>query len=195
MRSLLRWSALLLISVWLSACTTTPPPLVEDDAAAGGAVFGRSGRFAFSAENLITQERDAVQGGFVWQDSGHTLRMDFTSPLGATLARVRLTAQQAWLQTAQGQEYTAPTAQDLIARLFGAPVPVAPLRHWLRGKRDPGMDMDALQYDSQGRLTRFQQHGWQVSLSRHDAYGPRLLRLERHTRDQLLKLRLVVDDN
>jgi len=150
----------------------------------------------------------AAQGGFFWQDDGQMVRMDFTSPLGATLARVRIAARQAWLQTSDNQELTAASAEELVERILGAAMPVTPLRYWLRGRLvvpvnpTAGMAVDAagagaaadgLQYDAQGRLIRFRQHGWHVTLSRYDDLGPRLLRLERQTPQQLLKLRLVVD--
>jgi len=164
-------------------------------------IFKRSGRFALNAENLLPDTRDAtqaVQGGFSWREDGGTLDLDFTSPLGATLARVRIMPQQAWLQTADGEELSAPSAEELVEHLFGAAIPVTQLRHWLRGKldkedRDPASQTDDVQYDAQGRLTRLRQHGWHVTLSRYDGSNPRLLRLERHTPDQILKLRLVVD--
>jgi len=154
----------------------------------------------------------AAQGGFFWQDDGQMVRMDFTSPLGATLARVRIAARQAWLQTSDNQELTAASAEELVERILGAAMPVTPLRYWLRGRlvvpvnpaagmavdtaveaAGAGAAADGLQYDAQGRLIRFRQHGWHVTLSRYDDLGPRLLRLERQTPQQLLKLRLVVD--
>jgi len=182
----------------LLACGTTTPPRMNDE---NSTVFKRSGRFALSAEKLLPDNPDAmqaVQGGFTWREDGDKLYLDFTSPLGATLARVRIEPRQAWLQTADGEELSASSAEELVEHLFGAAIPVTPLRHWLRGKLDaegidPATQTDNVQYDAQGRLTRFRQHGWQVTLSRHDGTHPRLLRLERHTPDQILKLRLVVD--
>jgi len=193
---------LALCAFGLLACgTTTPLKFADEGQHETRAVFKRSGRFALSAENRLPDNPDAiqaVQGGFNWREDGDTLNLDFTSPLGATLAQVRIEPRQAWLQTAHGEELSATSAEELVEHLFGAAIPVTQLRHWLRGKLDgegidPATQTDNVQYDAQGRLTRFRQHGWQVSLSRHDGATPRLLRLERHTPNQILKLRLVVD--
>lgn len=173
--------------LWLAACATPQ----HIGGVAGGGVFERVGRFAVNAESP-GQAQEAAQGGFAWQDAGSILRVDLATPMGATLARVVVEPGQARLTPAEGDAIQAATADDLLERVLGTPVPVAQLRHWLRGQLGPGAAED-IQRDEQGRPLRFRQHGWSVSLSRYDAQGPQLLRLERQDAGRQLNVRLAVD--
>lgn len=182
------WRACLssLALVVLAGCAT--PQLIG-----GGqqGQFERAGRFAVSAES-IHEPMEAAQGGFAWQDSGRILRVDLATPMGSTLARVEVEPGHARLKPADGDEIHAETADALLERVLGTPVPVAQLRYWLRGQLGPGQAED-VERDEQGRPLRFRQQGWSVVLSRYDAQGPQLLRLERQEAGRMLNVRLVVD--
>ena len=157
----------------------------------GGEVFERVGRFAVSAETP-GEPLQAAQGGFAWQDAGRVLTVDLATPMGATLARVVVQPGHARLTPAEGDEIHAATADDLLEQVLGTPVPVAQLRHWLRGRLGPE-PADDVQRDEESRPLRFRQHGWAVTLSRYDAQGPQLLRLQRSDAGRQLSVRLAVD--
>ena len=173
--------------VWLAACAT--PQQIAN--VPQGDAFERVGRFAVSAE-VPGEAPRAEQGGFAWQDTGDVLTVDLATPLGATLARVVVQPGHARLAPAEGEEIHAASADDLLAQVLGTPVPVAQLRYWLRGQLGPE-PAESVQRDESSRLLAFQQSGWTVALSRYDAQGPQLLRLERRDAAGLLKVRLVVD--
>lgn len=171
----------------VAACTTIPRP--TGDIAADA--FARGGRFAITATEADGAQQ-AVQGGFIWRDDGTRYRLDLTTPLGSTEARVEGQPGTAMLTRANGTSLQAADPDTLAEDALGSPVPVSGLRDWLRG--NPGQPAPTdLQNDAQGRPTAFSQRGWQARLSRYDAQGPQLLVLERQEAGRRIVVRLVVD--
>jgi len=171
----------------LSACIIKPratDTLAIDD-------YQRIGRFALRSE-AASGEQQAVQGGFVWRDDGRQLRLDLSSPLGATLARMYADWGRAVLTRSDGSQLVAPNADELLAEALGSAIPANSLRDWLHGRLGPQPVQDLVR-DKEGRPEQFVQDGWQVRLSRYDAQGPRLLRLKREQAGELIDVRLVID--
>lgn len=156
-----------------------------------GAAFERTGRFAVNVADAAAAP-EAVQGGFAWRDTGGDLQIDLVNPLGSTLARVRVGDGRAELEQSDGHVERAPDADALIARVMGTALPVSSLRDWLRGRPGPGA-VQSVERDSDGRIASFLQDGWRVRMSRHDALGPGLLRLERRDGTREISVRLAMD--
>lgn len=175
------------VSAGLAACAT-PARIVGD-----GTAFERTGRFAVNVSDA-GGATEAVQGGFSWRDTGRALQIDLFNPLGSTLARVTVDAYGAVLEQADGAIERAPDADTLLERVMGTALPVANLRDWLRGRTGSG-EVHGLERDAEGRLSSFGQGGWQLRLSRHDAQGPGLLRLDRRDGTRRISVRLVVETN
>lgn len=173
------------VALGLAACAG--PARIAGD----GTAFERTGRFAVTVTDAGSPA-DAVQGGFSWRDTGRLLQLDLVNPLGSTLARVSVGPAGATLQHADGSTEQAPDADALVARATGAALPVAKLRDWLRGQTGSGAPGD-VERDAEGRLQSFAQDGWRVQLSRYDALGPGLLRLERRDGTRRISVRLAVD--
>jgi outer membrane lipoprotein LolB len=72
------------------------------------------------------------------------------------------------IQTQDGQNWTAPDADDLLEQSLGVRLPVNGLRYWVRGLPEPG-STPGLQTDAHGRLTRLEQNGWVIE---YPAYAP-----------------------
>jgi len=190
-RRLARLACAALVGALLVACVITPrvtEPLASDD-------YLRVGRFALRAASLHG-DTQAVQGGFVWRDSGRALRLDLHNPLGTTLARVDADfgagTTRAVLTRADGSQTVAPDADALIADVLGSAIPVTGLRDWLRGRLGEPPAQDVVR-DAEHRPESFRQNGWQVRLSRYDALGPRLLRMTREQAGDAIDVRLVID--
>ncbi len=84
------------------------------------------------------------------------------------------------------------TPDDLLALVWGHPMPVSGLRHWMRGEPAPGLVVDA-QRDGRDRLTSLRQDGWDVRLSAYDDQGPGRVRLSRLDDQGQWRLQLIVD--
>ncbi len=156
-----------------------------------GPAFERQGRFAVNLQPAGAAPY-AAQGGFAWRDDGRLLRLDLVSPLGSILARIRVEPGQSVLERADGSRDSAPTPDELLALVWGHPMPVSGLRYWLRGEAAPGLVVDA-QRDARDRLSSLRQDGWEVSLSAYDDQGPGRVRLSRLDEQGQWRLQLIVD--
>ncbi|QAA92506.1 lipoprotein insertase outer membrane protein LolB [Pollutimonas thiosulfatoxidans] len=176
-----------LAALLLAACATPTRHAQQAD----GPAFDRAGRFAVSVV-YFNGKRDAVQGGFVWRDTGRELLLDLANPLGSTLARVQVLPGRAVLTRSNGQVEHADHPDALVEQALGSPIPVSGLRDWLRGRtgNDPVSD---LRKDDGGNIASFTQNGWRVQLSRYDDQGPRLLQMNRNDANRAISARLVAD--
>ena len=183
------WLASLVVLLsMLGGCATPLPPA----AAVPPGSLVRDGRFALKSESF-GRDPQAVQGGYAWRDTGPSLTLDLTNPLGSVLARVQVEPRVAVLTRSNGEVTRAPGPDALLETVLGQPMPVQGLRQWLRTMREPLPGMQDVARDEQGRIAQFEQDGWVVRLSRFDAAGPRLLEMRRQDADRVVSLRLVVD--
>ena len=179
---------LALVSVLLLAACATPPAINVSDA---GSAFQRTGRFAVSVDE-VGNASQAVQGGFAWYDTGTHLILDLANPLGSTLARIEVFPGRAQLTRSDGSVQSASGADALVEQVVGAAVPVTGLRAWLKGHVNRSQ-VASLQTHSDTTVSRFEQDGWSVVLSRYDEKGPRVLQLVRKEGLRTISVRLVVD--
>lgn len=175
-----------LLTLAIMVGCATPVPVAPDSTG----TFQRTGRFSVSVK-AFSGEQDAVQGGFVWQDSGSTLTLDLANPLGSTLARITVSDGMAVLTHSNGAQDYARNADGLAEIALGSPVPVSGLRDWLRGQTGTAAVQD-LQEEADGRPASFTQDGWRVRLSRYDNLGPTLLQMNRRDVRGDISVRLVV---
>lgn len=178
-----------ILAVSLTACAVAPTPTTELIPEEGN-VFTRGGRFALSVERT-DGKKDAVQGGFQWEESPQQLQLDLNNPMGTVLARVLVTPQGAALQYPNGEVEYASSPDALVEQLLGYMIPVAGMRDWLRGQTGPTPHVD-LQLEA-GQPSYFQQDNWRVHLKRYDEQGPRLLQMYRNQAQQNISVRVVID--
>lgn len=183
--AMLRRFVLPLIALSIVAGCAAPKRLATES----DSEFQRTGRFSVTVKEF-SGAQDAVQGGFVWRDSGSTLTLDLANPLGSTLARITVHDDLAVLTHSNGTQEYAEDADGLAKIALGSPVPVSGLRDWLRGDTGTAPVQD-LQRDNDGRPASFNQDGWRVRLSRYDALGPTLLQLNRREAGDDISVRLV----
>ncbi len=184
-----------LAALLLAGCAT--PQKISSTERAGdtalqAAPFERTGRFALNV-SYGNGQRDALQGGFAWLDSGKRLVLDLANPMGSTLARVEVTPGRAIVTRSDGSTQEAADADGLVDMVLGSPLPVSGLRDWLRGRTGQGGSVSNLEKNSQGQLVGFTQDGWRVRLSRYDDQGPGLVQLNRDDSNRSISARLVID--
>lgn len=176
----LRSLALALMTLWLAGC-------------AGLGVSGRDDgeHWALTGKLGLRQADQAESLLLAWSQCGERYQLTFSAPLGQPLARVEGDDQGALFWLDRTPEYTRHPQQWLDQRL-GWPLPLQPLRHWVRGQPAPELPA-AVERDDQGRLQRLQQAGWQVDYLDHFQEGelslPRRLRVQRDDRTATLIIR------
>ncbi|MEK0427973.1 MAG: putative Outer-rane lipoprotein precursor [Pseudomonadota bacterium] len=136
MRTLMRltiMSLAALVSVWaLNACSTLPSSTTatslqqpyHEHIAIGG-------RFSVSYQQ--EGKPQSAQGRFQWRQRGEEVDIELLSPLGQTLARIRLRAFVATLERPGQAARSASSASELTEDMLGWAMPADGLRYWLQG--------------------------------------------------------------
>ncbi len=121
-----------------------------------------SGRLA-----IITQQTGwHTRVRWTQHDDDYLIQLD--TPLGQGAAELHGSAAAVMLRTAEG-EFSADSAEALLAQRLGWRLPVSGLRYWVRGLPDPGAAVERLTLDDAGRLTRLQQSGWDIEFRHYTA--------------------------
>jgi outer membrane lipoprotein LolB len=183
-------AALVAGAVLLQACSTFAPLVNPERQYAG----------RFAVVTTLADKRDSGSGRFkLAVDRGVTV-LDLDSPLGSTLARVRVDARGAHL-IAPGdggqREVHGANAEALTYEVLGWPVPVNGFRDWIDGR--PVVDRPSTP-SAAGGSKAFQQDGWTISVLERFGEGtgaPRRLLFERPEEARqipAISLRLVLDE-
>jgi outer membrane lipoprotein LolB len=164
------WIDVILTLTLLSGCATSPTPPLESAAAwtARQAVLTQLTTWRADGRIGVVNGQDGWHASFKWAQQGPGYRIDLSGPLGQGRVLVESDGSEARIQTQDGQNWTAPDADDLLERAMGVRLPVNGLRYWARGLPEPG-STPVLQTDASGRLIRLEQQGWVIE---YPAYAP-----------------------
>jgi outer membrane lipoprotein LolB len=131
----------------LAACATPPPAALDV----------LSGRLALVVAAEPPQAARRFQGGFELRGNAERGELDLTNPLGMVVARARWQPGAVELLTSDGS-IAFSDLDELAARAFGEPLPMAALPDWLRGRPWPQAPHAVI---AQG----FEQLGWTIDLA------------------------------
>lgn len=149
--------ATLMVLLLLGGCTLLHDPVVpaQRPVALENAPFVMNGRIAVRYQ----QQHNTAE--IRWSHQPDRDDILLLAPLGKTVARIE---RQAHLATLDDGEtvYQAENAEALMQEVLGWYLPFDDLRLWLLGAM-PEAQMQQVTYDEQGRVKRFQHHGWQIT--------------------------------
>lgn len=173
------------VVVLVSGCATTSLPPADR------AYAGR-----FSAITTMGEQRQSASGRFSFEIRGATQRLELSSPLGTTVARIDIRPDGARATGVQMQEVRGPDADALTEQLLGWPLPVSGLIDWIEGRPVPSR---AARIEREaGRVSLIEQDGWSIRLPEYfdTPVRPRRLVLERAALAGTpgVTLRLVLDE-
>jgi outer membrane lipoprotein LolB len=169
----------------LSGCAALAP---SDRPAGRAAAFDLVGRVAVAFDGRH------FSSGLRWQHAPDRDEVWLNTPTGQAVAHILADDEGATLTGADRQAYRAADVEALTRRALGWELPLTRLAWWVRGEAVPGDPPAEAVRDQQGRLVRFVQDGWNVSLAHsgtEEAGGmPRRVELARGGHH----IRLVIDD-
>lgn len=180
---------LLFVILALSACVQKeivkpePPPRPSRESIAIFSLHGRA---------IISQTGKANTVGIIWEHTPGTNAMAFASPLGSMLAEMQSDSTGARWTTADGETYSARSADALMARLTNAPVPVEYLALWVTGQVSP--NSTAVQTDEVGRLKQALDNDWVVRVLAYESTHPNALPASIEARRGNLQIRLAIEE-
>jgi len=149
-------------------------------------------RFGLDGRVAVAVGKQGFNAGIRWSQSGEVTQLALTGPLGAGGVEVTAEGAQLSVITSRGKRLGNTAARAELEEKLGFEPPLASIRYWVLGVPDPGAPA-SVQLDSQQRLTRLSQDGWQVDYTSYVPVGadwlPRLLTLRRAD----VRVRMVVD--
>lgn len=143
-----------------------------------------SGRLAISGPG------EGGSGSVVWVQQGDSYRFTLNAPVTGRTWTLNGDLQHAELAGVRADPIRGTNASRLLESELGWQVPIAELRHWVRGARAPGRS--EILFHADGLPAELRQAGWKVEYLDYHADGqPRLPRRVFASRGEY-KVRLVV---
>ena len=185
MRAPLRLVATVLLISLLAACAGPRAPQRLPQSNLDIESFALSGRVAVRADDR------GYSATLRWKHRADADSLRLFSPLGNVIADVEVNERGAMLTTGDRKEYRSDDVQALTRQVLGWDLPLSGLQHWVLGRADPALPVQAEARDAGNRLTRLSQNEWRITYLEYagDSALPARMTLA-HER---LSLRLVVD--
>jgi outer membrane lipoprotein LolB len=182
----LRWRTFVAAaaSIVLSACAMLAPSDRPDQRAAAFDLVGRVA-VTFDGRNFTS--------GLRWQHAVDSDEVWLMTPTGQALAHILADDEKATLTGSDRQTHTAADVEALTRRALGWELPLTRLAWWVRGETVPGSEPQAPVRDQQGRLVRFAQDGWNITLAHAAETGARGLPQRVELARGSHQIRLVID--
>lgn len=138
---------------------------------------------------------EALHGGFTWSQRAESTEIALLSPLGQTMAEIRVTPTMSSLTQAGQGTRVATDVDALAAETLGWPLPVSGLRDWLQGYSAKGQRIPA----GDGAAQALTDDGWRIRYGSWEtgadgSLHPKRIDLSRNTRQAgEVSLRIVLD--
>jgi outer membrane lipoprotein LolB len=195
MRKLLSAAALLC----LTACTPfwqTKAPVSSPDALWQLRLQQQSELhdWAFVGRTAIVQGREGWNAGIVWEEQDQEFHIRLSGPFSQGGVALEGNTDQVTLTLDDGEQLSAPTAEQLLAEAMGWLLPVSALRDWVRGVPYAKVAVDKQELDEQGRLLRLEQAGWQIEFLRYMPFEHYSMPEKVFMKHPELSVRLIVSD-
>ncbi len=148
----------------------------------------------FNGRLALSRGQEGWSARLNWLQQGARFRLRLQGPLGQGSYELSGVPGELLITTAEGKQYRAGNAEQLMRQRLGWTVPVTGLGYWVRGIPQPGQRYRSIGLDAQGRMTDLDQSGWRVSILRYIKAGEYSLPGKVFMVNGDLKIRLVIDD-
>lgn len=126
--------------------------------------------FELNGRIATRYKEEAASGNIAWRHSRESDELLITTPVGSSVARIVRKGNEVVLTTSEPRDYRANDAEALTEQVLGFRIPLSGLTDWVRGRAVEGSQANAVR-DSQGRLSKLEQNGWQVEYQEFGANG------------------------
>ncbi|HKQ26428.1 MAG TPA: lipoprotein insertase outer membrane protein LolB [Burkholderiales bacterium] len=169
----------------VAGCAVSRAPQVLPASSAGINTFALTGRVA------VKLEQRGYSAKLTWRHAAASDRIRLLSPVGSVIAELEADASGAMLTTGDKKEYRSDNVQALTREVLGWDLPLEGLQHWVVGRAEPGLPVQAEERDARGRLSSLKQNDWHITFLDYagDSSLPARIALVYDN----LKLRLIID--
>lgn len=110
----------------------------------------------------VRTAQDSGSASINWQQRGKNFDIALLGPLGAGGMNLSGQPGNVRLKAADGNQFSASSAEELLSKQWGFNLPVSSLRYWVRGLPVPGASHQD-KFDQYHRLESFSQQGFRIS--------------------------------
>jgi outer membrane lipoprotein LolB len=181
----IRFFATAIVLASLAGCAALRAPQALPASNAGVDTFSLTGRVA------VKLEQRGYSAKLSWRHAAAGDRLRLLSPVGSVIAEIEADASGAMLTTGDKKVYRSGDVQALTREVLGWDLPLEGLRHWVVGRAEPVLPVQAEQRDVRGRLTRLTQNDWRISFLAYA--GDSALPARMALAYDRLSLRLIID--
>ena len=170
------WRSLLIgcFVLLLSACTANRPAATPEYSSAQTAKLQASWEqhqakitpiqhWELNGKVAVNSGKTGGTATVIWKQYVNGYDLEFYGILGQGRTRLRSTAQETRLYTAEGPQWVAANAQSLLGEYTGWYLPVDNMFYWVRGLPSPDQPVQSLFITKEGRLQQLQQAGWTIT--------------------------------
>ena len=169
----------------VAGCAASRAPQMLPASNAGIDAFSLTGRVA------VKVEQRGYSAKLNWRHGAGGDRLRILSPVGTVIAELETDASGATLTTAEKKVYRSGDVQALTREVLGWDLPLEGLQHWVLGRAEPELPVQAEERDAHGRLTTLTQNDWRISFL--DYAGESALPARIALVYDNLNLRLIID--
>ena len=179
----------------LAGCATTPESVNLPEIGSWEvrtAVLGDIRDWEFRGRIGVKADDDGFNGKFNWVQQGDAFSATVGGPLGMGTVRIEGDGQAISLTDKDGVETVMHDAELELQWRYGWTIPIASLRYWALGIPDPGQPAST-EFDEEGLLTRLEQSGWIVEISRYREGGGQQMPRTLSATNPDTRVRMVID--
>jgi outer membrane lipoprotein LolB len=144
----------IVLAAVVAGCAAPRSPLPASNVAIG--TFTLAGRVA------VKVEQRGYSARLNWRHGAGGDRLRILSPVGTVIAELEADASGATLTTADKKVYRSGDVQALTRQVLGWDLPLEGLQHWVVGRPEPTLPVQAEERDARGRLTKLIQNQWRI---------------------------------
>ncbi|NIR31066.1 MAG: outer membrane lipoprotein LolB [Gammaproteobacteria bacterium] len=163
-------------AVLVSACATVPEPAPVADPQRvwqdRQARLSRLAHWMAAGRIAIRAEDDGATLSLHWEQLGDAYQIRLNAPLGGGAVEIAGDPDRVVLRSSEGEgPWTASSPEALLRQRLGWSVPLEGLRYWILGAAEPGVSVENLVLDADGRPERLSQLGWEVHYANYRPFG------------------------
>jgi len=181
----IRFFATAIVLAMVAGCAAPRAPQALPASNAGVDTFSLTGRVA------VKLEQRGYSAKLSWRHAAAGDRLLLLSPVGSVVAELEADASGAMLTTGDKKVYRSGDVQALTREVLGWDLPLEGLQHWVVGRAEPELPVQAEERDARGRLTRLIQNDWRISFLAYA--GDSALPARMALAYDRLTLRLIID--
>jgi len=187
--------ALLFYLTVLAGCATTPESVILPDISSWDQrteVLGDVENWEFKGRIAVKAGDEGFNGKFNWAQQGDAFSATVGGPLGMGTVRIDGDGQVITLTDKDGAETVLHDPEVELRWRYGWTIPVTSLRFWALGIPDPGQPA-VTEFDDEGHLSRLEQSGWTVEISRYREGGGQQMPRTLTVTNPETRVRMVID--